>query len=226
MFRYAYGQIEKQKALQEENKNVTFSGVISMANDIDIRIRKRLTVEVAFKVLTINLKGKNRHLMRSVTGNYLLIKFQPLWVQLGLEKQPCEGFCSWDNVEEENLWGSKKRINVGLEMVMEPSLLILDEPTSGLYSSSSQLPLKALRREALEGVTICTVVHQPIWMLHNGYPVPMDMLSTVEGMSALSGEIQLMERVHMVLDRKDGLAVAGDLWSGVKCSVETKDNLH
>lgn len=57
--------------------------------------------------------------------------------------------------------GQRKRVNVGLEMVMEPSLLILDEPTSGLDSSSSQLLLRALRREAMEGVNICMVVHQP-----------------------------------------------------------------
>jgi len=57
--------------------------------------------------------------------------------------------------------GQRKRVNVGLEMVMEPSLMILDEPTSGLDSASSQLLLRALRREALEGVNICMVVHQP-----------------------------------------------------------------
>lgn len=57
--------------------------------------------------------------------------------------------------------GQRKRVNVGIEMVMEPSLLILDEPTSGLDSSSSQLLLRALRHEALEGVNVCAVVHQP-----------------------------------------------------------------
>ncbi|KAL1295185.1 hypothetical protein HN51_056053 [Arachis hypogaea] len=61
--------------------------------------------------------------------------------------------------------GQRKRVNVGLEMVMEPSLLILDEPTSGLDSASSQLLLRALRREALEGVNICMVVHQPSYAL-------------------------------------------------------------
>lgn len=66
MFRYAYGQIEKEKAMQEQNKNLTFSGVINMANDIDIR--KRPTIEVAFKDLSITLKGKNKHLLRCVTG--------------------------------------------------------------------------------------------------------------------------------------------------------------
>lgn len=57
--------------------------------------------------------------------------------------------------------GQRKRVNVGLEMVMEPSVLILDEPTSGLDSASSLLLLRALRREALEGVNISMVVHQP-----------------------------------------------------------------
>ncbi|XP_075499198.1 ABC transporter G family member 24-like [Primulina tabacum] len=61
--------------------------------------------------------------------------------------------------------GQRKRVNVGLELVMEPSLLFLDEPTSGLDSSSSQLLLRALRREALEGVNICMVVHQPSYSL-------------------------------------------------------------
>ena len=66
IFKYAYGQIEKEKALAEQNKNLTFSGVISMANDIEIR--KRPTIEVAFKDLTLTLKGKNKHLLRCVTG--------------------------------------------------------------------------------------------------------------------------------------------------------------
>jgi ABC-type multidrug transport system ATPase subunit len=62
--------------------------------------------------------------------------------------------------------GQRKRVNVGLEMVMEPSVLILDEPTSGLDSASSLLLLRALRREALEGVNISMVVHQPryLWL--------------------------------------------------------------
>ena len=57
--------------------------------------------------------------------------------------------------------GQRKRVNVGLEMVMEPSLLILDEPTSGLDSTSSFLVLRALRREAYVGVNVGVVLHQP-----------------------------------------------------------------
>ncbi|MCO5587725.1 hypothetical protein L7F22_041677 [Adiantum nelumboides] len=61
--------------------------------------------------------------------------------------------------------GQRKRVNVGLEMVMEPSLLILDEPTSGLDSTSSQFVLKALRREASVGVNVGVVLHQPSYGL-------------------------------------------------------------
>lgn len=66
IFKYAYNQIEKEKAMQEQNKNLTFSGVISMATDIDIR--KRPTIEVAFKDLTLTLRGKHKRLLRCVTG--------------------------------------------------------------------------------------------------------------------------------------------------------------
>lgn len=66
IFSYAYGQIEREKAMQEQNKNLTFSGVISMASDMDIRTRP--FIEVTFKDLTLMLKGSKKRLLRSVTG--------------------------------------------------------------------------------------------------------------------------------------------------------------
>lgn len=66
IFKYAYGQIEKEKALEQQNSNLRFSGVISMATDPNIRSRPR--IEVSFKDLTLSLKGKKRNLLRSVSG--------------------------------------------------------------------------------------------------------------------------------------------------------------
>ncbi|MCD9646333.1 ABC transporter G member 28 [Datura stramonium] len=249
IFRYAYGQIEKEKALQEQNKDMTFSGVINMASEFEIRPRP--PIEVHFKDLTLTLKGKNKHLLRCVTGTLSPGRVSAVMGPSGAGKttflsaltgkaaagctttgsilingksdsiqsyKKVIGYVPQDDIVhgnltvEENLWfsarcrlsadlakpekvlvvervieslglqqvrdslvgtvekrgisgGQRKRVNVGLEMVIEPSLLILDEPTSGLDSSSSQLLLRALRREALEGVNICMVVHQPSYTL-------------------------------------------------------------
>ncbi|KAI5322374.1 hypothetical protein L3X38_031446 [Prunus dulcis] len=382
IFKYAYGQIEKEKALQEQNANLTFSGVIQMAGDTEIS--KRPPIEVAFKDLTLTLKGKNKHLMRCVTGKISPGRVSAVMGPSGAGKttflsalagkiRGCTmsgmilvngkmesihsykkiiGFVPQDDIVhgnltvEENLWfsarcrlsadlpkpekvlvvervieslglqavrdslvgtverrgisgGQRKRVNVGLEMVMEPSLLILDEPTSGLDSSSSNLLLRALRREALEGVNICMVVHQPSytlfkmfddlillakggltvyhgsvkkveeyfatlgitvpervnppdyfidilegivkpstssgvtykqlpvrWMLHNGYPVPMDMLQSSDGMAASAGE-NSAHGGSTPNAGSDGQSFAGDFWQDVKCHVEVnKDALQ
>ncbi|KAL0390083.1 UNVERIFIED_CONTAM: ABC transporter G family member 28 [Sesamum calycinum] len=69
IFKYAYGQIEKEKALQEQNNNLTFSGVISMATDLEFISRR--PIEVFFQDLTLTLRGKNKHLLRCVTGKLL-----------------------------------------------------------------------------------------------------------------------------------------------------------
>ncbi|XP_051113598.1 ABC transporter G family member 28-like [Andrographis paniculata] len=249
IFKYAYGQIEKEKALQEQTNNLTFSGVISIASDMEITARP--PIEVFFQDLTLTLRGKNKHLLRCVTGKLVPGHVSAVMGPSGAGKttflsaltgkaagctitgnilingkdEPMRsykkiiGYVPQDDIVhgnltvEENLWfsarcrlqadlpkpekvlvvervieslglqpvrdslvgtveqrgisgGQRKRVNVGLEMVMEPSLLILDEPTSGLDSSSSLLLLRALRREALEGVNICMVVHQPSYTLY------------------------------------------------------------
>lgn len=87
--------------------------------------------------------------------------------------------------------GQRKRVNVGLEMVMEPSVLILDEPTSGLDSASSLLLLRALRREALEGVNISMVVHQPSYTLYRMFD---DLILLAKGgMTVYHGPVKKVE---------------------------------
>ena len=66
IFKYAYGQIEKEKAMQQENHNMTFSGVISMAKGHDVSARP--AIEIAFKDLTLSLKGSKKKLLWSVSG--------------------------------------------------------------------------------------------------------------------------------------------------------------
>ncbi|KAL3628510.1 ABC transporter G member 28 [Castilleja foliolosa] len=274
IFKYAYGQLEKEKAMEQKQQNLTFSGVISMATDTDVKTRP--TLEVAFKDLTITLRHKNKHVMRRVTGKILPGRISAVMGPSGAGKttflsavagkirgcaitgsvlingkpdsihcyKKIVGFVPQDDIVhgnltvEENLHfnarcrlsqdmpkadkvlvvervieslglqavrdslvgtvekrgisgGQRKRVNVGLEMVMEPSLLILDEPTSGLDSSSSNLLIKALRREALEGVNICMVVHQPSYTLYKMFD---DLILLAKGgLTVYHGSVKKVE---------------------------------
>lgn len=67
IFKYAYGQIEKEKAVQQQNMNLTFSGLVSTVTADEIRTRPM--IEVAFRDLTLSLKGKQ--LVRCVTGKLM-----------------------------------------------------------------------------------------------------------------------------------------------------------
>lgn len=61
--------------------------------------------------------------------------------------------------------GQRKRVNLGIELVSRPTILLLDEPTSGLDSAASLEMLRALRQLAAADLTIAAVVHQPSWKL-------------------------------------------------------------
>lgn len=279
IFKYAYGEIEKEKIEQQENKNMTFSGVIAKVKEQQKEITRPL-LKVEFKDLTLSL-GKKK-LLRSVTGELQPGRVTAVMGPSGAGKttflnavagkvtgyqmtgsvlvngnhgnirsyKKIIGFVPQDDVVhgnltvEENLWfsancrlparmshrdkvliverviesldlqgirnsvvgtvekrgisgGQRKRVNVGIEMVMEPSLLILDEPTSGLDSSSSQLLLKALRHEALEGVNICAVVHQPSYTLYNMFD---DLILLAKGgLIVYNGPVKTIEEYFSAL---------------------------
>ncbi|CAH3118120.1 unnamed protein product, partial [Pocillopora meandrina] len=58
--------------------------------------------------------------------------------------------------------GQRKRVNIGMELVTDPTLLFLDEPTSGLDSTSSLMVVDALKAVAeKKKLTIVCVIHQP-----------------------------------------------------------------
>lgn len=57
--------------------------------------------------------------------------------------------------------GQRKRLNIALELIREPSILFVDEPTSGLSSRDSENVMDLLRELALKGKLILVVIHQP-----------------------------------------------------------------
>lgn len=78
--------------------------------------------------------------------------------------------------------GQRKRLNIGLELMREPSILLVDEPTSGLSSMDAEKVINILKDLANKGRLIIANIHQPssnifrlfdhIWVFDKGgYPV-------------------------------------------------------
>ena len=57
--------------------------------------------------------------------------------------------------------GQRKRLNIALEIIREPSILFVDEPTSGLSSRDSENVMDLLKELSLKGKLIFVVIHQP-----------------------------------------------------------------
>ncbi|MQM09875.1 hypothetical protein Taro_042755 [Colocasia esculenta] len=57
--------------------------------------------------------------------------------------------------------GERKRVSIGQEMLINPSLIFLDEPTSGLDSTTAQRIVTTLGELARGGRTVVMTIHQP-----------------------------------------------------------------
>jgi ABC-type multidrug transport system ATPase subunit len=65
--------------------------------------------------------------------------------------------------------GQRKRLNIALELIREPSVLFLDEPTSGLSSRDSENVMDLLHELTLRGKLVITVIHQPSSEIFKGF---------------------------------------------------------
>nr|ANW72279.1 ABC-2 type transporter family protein [Tradescantia hirsutiflora] len=57
--------------------------------------------------------------------------------------------------------GERKRVSIGNEIIINPSILFLDEPTSGLDSTTALKVVRVLQDIAESGKTVITTIHQP-----------------------------------------------------------------
>ena len=78
--------------------------------------------------------------------------------------------------------GQRKRLNIALELIREPSVLLVDEPTSALSSMDSDMVMDLLKEQTLKGKLVIVNIHQPssdifklfdklILMDKGGYPI-------------------------------------------------------
>ncbi|GHT68139.1 hypothetical protein FACS189452_07220 [Bacteroidia bacterium] len=57
--------------------------------------------------------------------------------------------------------GQRKRLNMAMELMRQPSVLFVDEPTSGLSSIDSEKVMLLLKKQALQGKIVIINIHQP-----------------------------------------------------------------
>jgi len=79
--------------------------------------------------------------------------------QLGLEGT--EGTRVGDQRKRGVSGGQRKRVNLAMELLTDPPILVLDEPTSGLSSTDALSVIELLRSLADAGKTIIVTIHQP-----------------------------------------------------------------
>jgi ABC-type multidrug transport system ATPase subunit len=57
--------------------------------------------------------------------------------------------------------GQRKRLNIALELIREPTILFADEPTSGLSSVDSEIVMNLLKELTYRGKLVIINIHQP-----------------------------------------------------------------
>ena len=57
--------------------------------------------------------------------------------------------------------GQRKRLNIALELIREPQILLVDEPTSGLSSADAERIVYLMAEQVTKGRLVITNIHQP-----------------------------------------------------------------
>merc|ERR1719343_1751941 len=120
-------------------------------------VHEQLTVreQIRFSAELRNEVGTSRRRLDNITEDVLNV-MQLLQVQGsivgGVRKRGISG-------------GQRKRVNVGLELASQPTVLFLDEPTSGLDATSSLAVALSLKKMCELGTTSVMVIHQPRYSL-------------------------------------------------------------
>jgi ABC-type multidrug transport system ATPase subunit len=123
------------------------------------------------------------------------------------------------NVEKRGIsGGQRKRVNIGMEVVHMPTLLIMDEPTSGLDATGCQNLIEFLK--ALTNttrMTIISVIHQPRYtsfMLFDNV-ILLSKFGTIYEGSPASSLVYFSEGLSIAIDKNENPAdVLMDVISG------------
>lgn len=125
--------------------------------------------DLLFEDLTVfeNLYYAARFSMAHVPETVLMQRIEALLTNLG--QIETAGLKVGSPMEKIISGGQRKRLNIALELIREPTVLFVDEPTSGLSSSDSEMVMSLLKQQASQGKLIFAVIHQPSSRIFRGF---------------------------------------------------------
>lgn len=112
-----------------------------------LSVRETLLMAAAFQLPPSTTDGEKARLVNAVIS------------ELGLNKVG-DTFIGSSSVRGVS-GGERKRANIGVELIKNPSALFLDEPTSGLDSFQAQSVMTCMGRLSRNGRTVVASIHQP-----------------------------------------------------------------
>ncbi|MCK7535671.1 MAG: ABC transporter ATP-binding protein [Marinilabiliales bacterium] len=116
-------------------------GVVGYVPQDDMLIESLTVFENLYYAAALSFRDKSKEEMALLAGKIL--------ENLGLEEKKDLQVGSIMNKVISG--GQRKRLNIALELIREPSILLLDEPTSGLSSRDSENVMDLLRELTLRG---------------------------------------------------------------------------
>ena len=126
-------------------------GVIGLIPQDDLLIEELTVFENLYYNAKLCFKDKSEEEITAIVDKTL--------ISLGLYER--KGLKVGSPLNKTISGGQRKRLNIALELIREPSILFVDEPTSGLSSRDSENVMDLLRELSLKGKLVFVVIHQP-----------------------------------------------------------------
>tara|TARA_R110002072_G_scaffold227777_1_gene384597 strand:+ start:5258 stop:8332 length:3075 start_codon:yes stop_codon:yes gene_type:complete len=145
-----YGSVTINGLDVHEQQNL-LEGVIGNVSQDDLLIDELTVFENLFFSAKLSIKD--------ISKNQLIRKVNKLLNSLGLYE--IRHLKVGSVVQKVISGGQRKRLNIALELIREPSILFVDEPTSGLSSRDSDNIMDLLKELSLNGKLVFVVIHQP-----------------------------------------------------------------
>jgi len=155
--RATYGKMSGRVLVN--GRNVPISSISSVTGFVpqDDIVHSDLTVreQIRFAAMLRNKAGMHPERIERITEDVLNV------MQIDHIQNSIVG-----SVEKRGIsGGQRKRVNIGLELAGQPTMLFLDEPTSGLDSTSSLAVVYSLKKMTQLGMNCIMVIHQPRYSL-------------------------------------------------------------